>query len=640
MARTARCPSCGAPVEFRSVASILAVCDYCRSTLVRHGEDLENLGRMAELLEDRSPVQRGAEGLWRGRHFAVIGRIQLRWEQGLWNEWHLLFDDGKSGWLSEAGGECVVSEPRWQADTLPAFADLKVGQRHVVDGTAFTVTNLLSARCVAGEGELPFAVGSGYELPAADLRDPAGRFATFDYSDGPAKPLLFVGESVAFGSLGWNNLREAVPLPEPTLRARAFDCPKCGAPLQVSHERVASVGCGSCGAVLDTADERVRVIAEGSFKLKVEPLLELGSRGKLRGEDLEVIGFMRRRMQADGVNYYWSEYLLLGPENRLAWLTEYQGHWNLARVLDRSVLAVVGTVRMGKEEFRHFASYTAHVDYVIGEFPWRVRLDEQAEVADYVSPPRMLSRETTPEEETWTLAEYLAPEEIRTAFKPRFTVRDPAGVYANQPNPHEETHRRVCRRFWMFLLAALAIHALLLLGGTGGTLLTQSLVFDPLDDEPRTSREFEIRDAGARIEVTHEAVLENSWLGLGLTLVNKDTGEAWQASREIAYYVGWDEGERWTEGSRSDSVVFAGLPAGHYMLAEEADMEEGRGPVSARLKVAKAGARWSSLAILLALLAAFPIYTRVRRGGFEVRRWAESDHPIVTASDGSDDDDD
>jgi len=108
MGKTARCPSCGAPVEFKSVASVLAVCDFCQSTLVRQGEELENLGKMAELLGDRSPLQRGAEGRWNGLHFGLIGRIQLKYDQGLWNEWHLLFDDGKSGWLSEAGGESIL----------------------------------------------------------------------------------------------------------------------------------------------------------------------------------------------------------------------------------------------------------------------------------------------------------------------------------------------------------------------------------------------------------------------------------------------------------------------------------------------------------------------------------------------------
>jgi uncharacterized protein (DUF983 family) len=35
--RKANCPSCGAPVIFRGAASIVAVCEMCRSTLVLDG---------------------------------------------------------------------------------------------------------------------------------------------------------------------------------------------------------------------------------------------------------------------------------------------------------------------------------------------------------------------------------------------------------------------------------------------------------------------------------------------------------------------------------------------------------------------------------------------------------------------------
>ena len=83
---SANCPSCGAPVEFKSTTSFHAVCAFCQSTLVRHGGNLENLGRMADLIEDTSPIQLGTEGVFKGVHFAVIGRIQLRYAAGLWNE--------------------------------------------------------------------------------------------------------------------------------------------------------------------------------------------------------------------------------------------------------------------------------------------------------------------------------------------------------------------------------------------------------------------------------------------------------------------------------------------------------------------------------------------------------------------------
>ncbi len=638
MAQTARCPSCGAPVEFKSAASILAVCDYCQSTLIRHGEDLENLGKMAALIEDRSPLQRGAEGRWRGRHFGLIGRIQLKYEQGLWNEWHLLFDDGKSGWLSEAGGEYVISEPQWLAESLPRFEELQPDTRHLIDGRAYTVSNVETAECVAGEGELPFKVGAGYPAPVADLRDEQGRFATLDYSDDPTKPLLFVGESVDFKSLAWANLRQGVPLPMVTVKTRAFNCPSCGAPLKVAHENIETVGCGSCGALLDPADERIKILATAKRKQKVAPLLELGSKGSLRGELLEVIGFMRRRMQADGIDYFWSEYLLLGPENRQRWLTESDGHWNLARVLPRAVKAVGGMIYEDGRQYKHFQSYPAHVDYVIGEFPWRVTFDEVAQVEDYVAPPFMLSKERSAKEVTWTLGEYIDTDEVQEAFKPTVPLRRPSGVYANQPNPYEERHRGVCRRFWQFAGLALAVHFLLLIFGPGGKVLTQPMTFTPDDDEPRLTSEFVLDGKTNRLELIHDTSVDNNWVGLNATLVNKDTGENWQAAREVSHYSGVDGGESWSEGSHSHEVVFADLPPGHYLLAIESDMDDGSPPVNDRLTIARAGPRWSSLVLVILFLVAFPIYTRIRKGGFEVRRWAESDHPIVTTdSDGDDD---
>ena len=53
----APCPGCGAPVEFRSAQSTHAVCSFCRSTVVRDGDTLSRIGKMAELFEDHSPLQ-------------------------------------------------------------------------------------------------------------------------------------------------------------------------------------------------------------------------------------------------------------------------------------------------------------------------------------------------------------------------------------------------------------------------------------------------------------------------------------------------------------------------------------------------------------------------------------------------------
>ena len=158
MALTASCPSCGAPVVFKSASSVFAVCEYCQSTLVRHDQNLEDIGKMAALVEDRSPLQLGAEGSYKGVHFALIGRIQIKYSQGIWNEWHLLFDDMRTGWLSEAGGEYVLTFMRQVDEPLPDFSALRIGQRLQVASQVWTVSNLENAECIAGQGELPFKV--------------------------------------------------------------------------------------------------------------------------------------------------------------------------------------------------------------------------------------------------------------------------------------------------------------------------------------------------------------------------------------------------------------------------------------------------------------------------------------------------
>jgi hypothetical protein len=193
-------------VVFQSAASVMAVCEYCGSTLVRHDLDLENIGKMAQLQADGSPLQMRAEGRYRGGSFTVVGRIQLRFEKGLWNEWHLLFDDQRSGWLGESAGIYAVSFLAEVGEKIPKFEELQPGESVTLKKASYEVTNVEKAFCIGGEGELPFQIGPGYEAPVADLAGPENQFATLDYSEEP--PLVYMGEYVEFEELHFSGLRE------------------------------------------------------------------------------------------------------------------------------------------------------------------------------------------------------------------------------------------------------------------------------------------------------------------------------------------------------------------------------------------------------------------------------------------------
>ena len=640
MAFRVNCPSCGAPVVFRSAASLLAVCEFCDSTLVRHDQDVEDIGKMAQLAEDRSPLQLGSEGKYQGVGFALVGRLQLRYERGLWNEWYLLFDDQRTGWLSEANGEYVLTFPVAADEPLPLFDKLVAGQRLSLLGRAWTVSNVERAECVAGEGELPFRVAGGYAVPTVDLRS-GKAFATLDYSESP--PLLFVGEAVALDHLRFSNLRQADPLAMRQLDARTFRCPGCGSALSARSADILSVGCASCGAVIDTADKSHR-LASAAMALEsgnFVPQLALGSKGVFEGKALEVIGYMVRACRSDGQTFDWEEYLLVDEQGGYRWLVQEQGHWNLVDVLaDPPLLPRQADrpVSWRGQEFRHFSTTReAEVIYVIGEFNWRVRRGDRQEVIDYVAPPQMLSCERSANDLSWSRGIYLAPAEVSRAFALPAELPAARGVYTNQPNPWQERFMRSLSVCFRFLLIAVVLHiaVLLLLGSQ--RLLRQEFSFSTFSSGEQRTQEFNLPHGARKLRVRNEASIDNTWVALDLLLVHRDSGTVWPAAREISYYHGNDGGESWSEGRRDDEVSFSGLPPGNYYLTIDPELApEIMGSVQNRLVVSTGGANWSNFVLLVIFLLLMPGYALFRSVSLETRRWAESDHAPVASEDEDD----
>src|SRR5690349_677405 len=196
--RTGTCPNCGAKIVFKWSSSVQTVCEYCKSVLVRTDVDLEKIGQVADLPPDISPIQLNTEGIYRNKSFVVIGRILYQYEQGGWNEWHFMTNDGKNGWLSDAQEEYAVSFPA-DNQNLPAESQLQVGQSFSWNGETYAVSVITRAHFCGVEGELPFQYWDKDEVAFADLRSASRKFATLDYSD--TNPALYLGELVEFEDL-------------------------------------------------------------------------------------------------------------------------------------------------------------------------------------------------------------------------------------------------------------------------------------------------------------------------------------------------------------------------------------------------------------------------------------------------------
>lgn len=112
----------------------------------------------------------------------------------------------------------------------------------------------------------------------------------------------------------------------------AFNCPSCGGTVTLrAPGKTLAIACTQCRSVIDAQDPKHKILSEYNKGAHIDPALPLGSRGKLRGEELEVIGYLRRAVNYYGVNYEWAEYLLFNPYKGFRWLVESDGHWTLLK---------------------------------------------------------------------------------------------------------------------------------------------------------------------------------------------------------------------------------------------------------------------------------------------------------------------
>lgn len=210
------CPSCGAPVEAYSATAVTLVCGHCHSMLVarsgkgRSGYFVANSGRDSALLEDFSPLQIGTRGVFDDRKFTLIGRLQVHYDVGAWNEWYVLFDDGQTGWLSEVGDlyamTCLLAQKRRRGPKN--FKSVKAGSSSLIfNGQTFIASDVrtIHYRNTDAQGELPFNLsGNQATGEVCDWRR-GNLFLTLDYSTFPMDS--YFGRIVSLDSLKLENKR-------------------------------------------------------------------------------------------------------------------------------------------------------------------------------------------------------------------------------------------------------------------------------------------------------------------------------------------------------------------------------------------------------------------------------------------------
>ena len=643
------CPNCGAAVPFPSAIVVFAVCGFCRSNVIRRDADavLEHLGQQAQLPPDLSPIRIGTCGVYTCHRFTVTGRIRVGYEQGSWNEWLIDFGENRWGWIAEAQGFYAASFEIAAPPDLPEASALTLGATLRIGEVDYSVRDIKSTQILGSEGALPMVAVPGRTAVSIDLGAPNRQFANVEFSADGVR--VFIGHSLTFAELEFTDLR---PLPgwttdrleKEAAGSDALNCPTCGAAieLQAAGQTMRAL-CGHCGSLLDTSHPQLKCI-EQAIAAQPTLIIPIGQRGRFDGVDYACIGFVRRK---DAEGYSWQEYLLFNPFAGFRWLVTYDGHWSWVTLLQDEPRIVDSLPVHDGLGYRLFASGSATVTEVWGEFYWAVRLGERTFLSDYVAPPYILSSEKYPEltEVTWSQGHYLEPEVVFSAFGLTEPPRERAGTYLNQPNPHAEKGRTL-----RWLLPVFGILWLLISLISAGTKANESafrevFTFD-LSGTNKTRVSAPFRIAGSHpqsLQFDFIAPVNQSWVELDVDLVNTQTKAVRELSLGAEYWSGVDEGESWSEGNQQATELIPAVEPGEYQLVMDIDGSPELGQAEFSIEITRDVMIWSNVFLGLVLLFAYPLFRWIREHAFERERWSLSDlspyTPITTSWDSDSDDD-
>jgi hypothetical protein len=337
--------------------------------------------------------------------------------------------------------------------------------------------------------------------------------------------------------------------------AKGVKCASCGAPFTLrGFARTVCVACEYCGSVFDTSLPEWQLISKVEKKRQEAPLWPLGTKAKFEGgKRFDLVGWVKRYVEAGGERYYWEEHLFFSPFHGYRYLVYQNGHFSFVTPLPGVGQETTGGARRATyagEVYRHFQQGQAIVYEVIGEFPWLVKRGETVLSIDYVAPPLMLSEERTADESVWSSGVYWTQDQVVAAVgAPKRPFRYPQGVAPHQPNP-------VASAPWITKATAFALLAWCLLSAIyvfrcSGTRVAEISV------PPKGSRPPVVAAAGtdavepppglvvpitlassrstANVEVRVNAPVDNNWAFVSCALVDTKNERAYPFGVEVEY---------------------------------------------------------------------------------------------------------
>ena len=237
----------------------------------------------------------------------------------------------------------------------------------------------------------------------------------------------------------------------PKPQVKALNCPQCGAAITLrAFGHAVTVVCESCHSILDAKDPNLQILQKFQAITGEAPAAHSAwharqtSRHRLRSHRLPAPQHRSRRhplrLARISCSSIRTKAFATSPNTTATGTTS-------ASARNLPVVAVRRPANYLGEIYKHFQTSDATTNYVLGEFPWQVRVGEHAAVTEYVKPPRLLScGKNVPTKSPGPSANTSTAQTSGSPSICQASRRKPVGVYENQPSPVSENVKGIWAR--------------------------------------------------------------------------------------------------------------------------------------------------------------------------------------------------
>lgn len=563
------CPECTRTIAIKSYATNVIICPYCYAPVQKLERYLKGRINLVIAKDVLTPVQIGTYGKWNDKKFEIIGRVRCVYNEGFTNNWTMLFDDDTIKMLVEDCGEYAVYEQvtlesnvyfsrvshmDYGADTV----ELNPGKQYILERKSFCADMEVEGETWLFDEDRKFHC---LEVGAQG----GGRYALIE--TGTKDYITFKIHHLALAELECKELRK-LQVGEVTKEVSCTNC-KTTVPLY-AWPFTNSYTCTACGGghVLSGPDSKYR----RRMPLNRNPAIPLYAKGHIRGTEYQLIGFAEKE---DDESYKWREYTLFNPAVGYAYLSEYNGHWLfLKETANAPIVKSHNTTAFNYSgsTFRLFNQYRYSVVDCRGEFADDMLGKNKPSCREYIDPPLLWSREIETNGMYWFQGSHISRNELYDAFGKNISLPFTVGVGSVQPamaNLNVDFNVILRSVLGVFLVVFILFLFSLFFKRQEVIYENNFSLPDSTMVAPIVTTDIKLDKWRSNIEFEITAPVDNNWIELTITLVNKDNGKEYTVQQGVEKYSGYSDGESWSEGSNSETIMMHSVTAGNYFMRIE-----------------------------------------------------------------------